>query len=162
MTQPIKWDHPEMIEITMGAFVVQDYGDRIDYSGGLYTVYVDDIPRKFWPDGRSAGSHPYAIRNKQAPAQPAPPPELPDDVMEVVRWVAEFDTDLWLGTGNRAVIEKARAFLAEPEPKPDPLLVEAIALVKERYPEAEDTYRGRRFDIALAALKRGIELGERK
>ena len=47
--------------------------------------------------------------------------------------------------------------LIAPEPV-DPLEAEAFAIVQMHYPEMKRDYNGRRFLIALAALKRGMEM----
>lgn len=97
--------------------------------------------------------------------EPAPSPELVNDApgLELLKRLYE-SASAYLDEGSdgwsdecialEADLAEAGLFLAELEPV-DPLEAEAIALVKEYYPEAADTYRGRRFQIA----KRGLELG---
>lgn len=59
-----------------------------------------------------------------------------------------------------AITAFARYIAANEEAPVDPLLIEARKIVRAYYPEMGDDYRGRRMNIASAALRRGIELGQ--
>lgn len=94
---------------------------------------------------------------------------MSDDIPTWAKERAAALIDKWVGEPVssseyircRIVLEAFARYIAAHEEAPvDPLLNEAREIVRASYPEMDPNYTGRRVTVALAALKRGMELAK--